>query len=309
MTNFATDDLSSLTTSQFNYLTSTQIGALSAEQSGSLSAAQRRSVGLVSPLVLDLNGDGIQTLSITDGVRFDLNANGTIDNVGWASSQDGLLAVDLNSDGQINSGAELFGEFSLKSDGEKAADGFDALASYDSNHDGIINGEDKIFDRLTVWQDSNSDGLTDSGELKSLNELGIRSIDLAAVSVFEISNGNEIKLTSTYDSNGGVKSISDVWFRTSEAELASSAANIAELIQSNVTGKTVANASQPVSDSSNDQLLAGNAIALASLIEKYGTGLGSGSTVANSGVGLQSIFEGRNNSIDKLEFKGIFTNK
>jgi len=43
------------------------------------------------------------------GVVFDVNGDGQSERTGWISSQDGLLARDLNGDGQINDGSELFG--------------------------------------------------------------------------------------------------------------------------------------------------------------------------------------------------------
>jgi hypothetical protein len=59
--------------------------------------------------MLDLNGDGVQTLSAARGVQFDLTGTGQAAQVGWASAQDGLLVRDINGDGVINDGRELFG--------------------------------------------------------------------------------------------------------------------------------------------------------------------------------------------------------
>ncbi|MFI3121810.1 MAG: hypothetical protein QX203_17715, partial [Methylococcaceae bacterium] len=93
----------------------------------------------ISPLILDLNGDGVQTTNVLDnGVNFDLNATGQKISSGWVSKEDGLLAIDLNGDGNIDSGAELFGTASQLADGSKAQDGFQALAALDGNRDGKI---------------------------------------------------------------------------------------------------------------------------------------------------------------------------
>ena len=95
--------------------------------------------GLVSPLVIDLNGDGVHTLGLEQGVAFDLSGMGQLVKTGWVDQYDGLLAIDRNHDGQINSGAELFGSGTTLANGAKAADGWAALAGLDTNADGVIN--------------------------------------------------------------------------------------------------------------------------------------------------------------------------
>jgi hypothetical protein len=124
-----------------------------------------------SPLTIDLNGDGVKTLSIDKGVKFDLLGNGSAQSVGWVSAKDGLLAVDSNGNGKIDNGKELFGG--------NVGDGFAKLASFDSNGDGLVNASDKGFSSLKIWQDSNSNGVTDRGELQALSVFGIKSLNVA----------------------------------------------------------------------------------------------------------------------------------
>jgi len=62
-----------------------------------------------SPLVLDLNGDGVKALGISAGVYFDHDGNGFAQLSGWVSPDDGLLVWDRNGNGQIDDGSELFG--------------------------------------------------------------------------------------------------------------------------------------------------------------------------------------------------------
>ena len=76
-----------------------------------------------SPLALDLNGDGVQTLNIDEGVLFDLMNTGTAQNVGWLDRNDGWLVMDLNQDGLVNSGAEMLGTSTKLADGSLARDG------------------------------------------------------------------------------------------------------------------------------------------------------------------------------------------
>ncbi|MCR4697181.1 MAG: DUF2974 domain-containing protein [Lachnospiraceae bacterium] len=130
------------------------------------------------PLAIDLDNDGIDILSVDEGVYFDEDNKGLRERTQWISSKDALLAIDLNDDGIINGGSELFGTSSVLSNGLKAGTGFEALEEYDSNGDGIIDENDESYDKLLVWQDKNSDGISDEGELVSLKDMGVESITL-----------------------------------------------------------------------------------------------------------------------------------
>ncbi|MDR3055827.1 MAG: hypothetical protein LBU53_10590, partial [Zoogloeaceae bacterium] len=92
------------------------------------------------PLALDLDGDGIETIGIggRNTVLFDHNANGIKTGTGWLKPDDGFLVLDRNGNGKIDSGRELFGVDTVKSNGQKATDGLDALADLDSNKDGVF---------------------------------------------------------------------------------------------------------------------------------------------------------------------------
>ena len=120
-----------------------------------------------SPLAIDLDGDGVETVSVNDGVYFDHDGNGFAEKTGWISSDDALLVRDINENGQIDNGSELFGNQTILSNGEKAANGFEALADLDSNHDGVFDGDDEAFGEIKVWQDLNQNGVVDDGELKA----------------------------------------------------------------------------------------------------------------------------------------------
>ncbi|EKT53357.1 hypothetical protein [Providencia burhodogranariea] len=143
-----------------------------------------------TPLVIDLNGNGVQTLADSFGVSFDFEEKGTKSQTGWVHPDDGLLVWDKNKDGLINHGEELFGDDSLLSNNIKAKDGFSALSEFDSNADGIIDRSDSQWSELKVWQDKNSDGISQSHELTTLEKLGTKSIEL------------NVKETNFYDDNG-----------------------------------------------------------------------------------------------------------
>ncbi|HYF32499.1 MAG TPA: type I secretion C-terminal target domain-containing protein [Chitinophagaceae bacterium] len=160
-----------------------------------------------SPLVLDLDGDGVETRALAGGaVYFDHNHNGFAEATGWVSADDGLLAIDLNSDGVINDGTELFG------DQTGQTNGFLALKQYDSNSDNRITSADANWNNLRVWQDANSDGSSQAGELKTLNSLGISEINLDYTTVTLFNNGNDIKQNGRFTINGAVRTVSDVYF-------------------------------------------------------------------------------------------------
>jgi hypothetical protein len=171
-----------------------------------------------SPLVLDLNGDGVQTLGIGQGVQFDLMNTGTAQSVGWVDRHDGLLVMDLNHDGRINTGAELLGTSTRLADGTLARDGWQALAQYDANADGQINAQDAAFADLKVWVDADTDGVTDSGELKSLADVGVQSIGLHHDGSQTQQNGNLLDgLATVQRTDGTTTTMTDAWLSTALA--------------------------------------------------------------------------------------------
>ncbi|WP_240127038.1 calcium-binding protein [Thermomonas alba] len=134
------------------------------------------------PLALDLNGDGTVSTRADGnlaGPLFDFDNDGYRTATGWVDGNDGLLVRDLNGNGAIDSGAELFGDQTVLSNGSIAATGFQALADLDSNADGVVDASDSAFASLRIWQDANQNGVTEAGELNTLAELGITSLSIA----------------------------------------------------------------------------------------------------------------------------------
>ena len=126
-----------------------------------------------SPLIIDLDGDGVETSKAEDGVYFDHDGNGFAEKSGWVGQDDGLLVRDINGNGEIDNGTELFGNNSVLSSGEKAANGFEALKDLDSNGDGVFNAEDNAWSEVKIWQDANGNGKVDSNELITLEQANI----------------------------------------------------------------------------------------------------------------------------------------
>ncbi|HEX8224132.1 MAG TPA: tandem-95 repeat protein, partial [Allosphingosinicella sp.] len=165
------------------------------------------------PLILDLDGDGIETYGIADTVvRFDGDGNRFAERTGWLSGDDGFLALDRNGNGRIDDGSELFGSAEVG--------GLAALAAYDSNSDGKITVADLIWSELKVWQDFDSDAVTDAGELKSLAAIGITSINLAGTALgLTTPQGAELLAYSSFTwDTGKVGTLFEAIFQTDNVD-------------------------------------------------------------------------------------------
>ena len=127
----------------------------------------------IDPLILDLDGDGIELVSVADSTAFfDMNVDGFAERTGWVDKDDGLLVIDTNGNDRIDDGSELFG------DQAGFAHGFAQLAALDSNQDGVMDARDAAFNQLKIWRDTNQDGVSDAAELHTLADLNIATIDL-----------------------------------------------------------------------------------------------------------------------------------
>ncbi|WP_440467050.1 calcium-binding protein [Pseudomonas sp. YH-1] len=157
----------------------------------------------VDPLALDLDNDGLETISANSGITFDFDGDGLKSGTGWLAKDDAFLAWDRDGNGKIDSGAELFGIDYVKTNGEKATNGFDALKDLDSNGDGVFDANDTQFASVQVWQDLNQDGVSQADELKSLADHHITSINLTATDSNQNSNGNIISAIGSFMRDDG----------------------------------------------------------------------------------------------------------
>ncbi len=150
------------------------------------------------PLSLDLDGDGIETVGTNAGITFDFDGDGLKTGTGWVKGDDGFLVLDRNGNGQIDNGGELFGVDTVKTNGQKASNGFDALKDFDSNGDGVFDAQDTQFANVKIWQDANQDGIAQAGELKTLAEHNIVAINLDSTASNHNSNGNLISAVGSF---------------------------------------------------------------------------------------------------------------
>ncbi|MFZ5501752.1 MAG: hypothetical protein ACOY58_07585, partial [Candidatus Micrarchaeota archaeon] len=175
-----------------------------------------RRTRLYNPVVLDLGGSGrIDTLNVNDGVYCDYYGNGFALATGWVSPGTGILVMDRNGNGVLDNGTELFGSQTPLPNGQLAADGFQALAALDGNHDGKIDAQDSAYSQLGVWVDSDTDGVLRPGELFTLPQLDIASIDLNWTTVNTTDAQGNIEMTagSFQKTDGSTGLIADYAFQ------------------------------------------------------------------------------------------------
>ena len=155
----------------------------------------------VDPLILDLNGNGVELIAFKDSkVSFDVDNDNYKENTGWVKGTDGILVEDKNNNGKIDNITETISEHYTSN----VADGLEALKTLDSNNDGKFDSSDAKWNDLKVWVDANEDGVTDQGELKTLSELNIQSIDLSrTIAYHERIAGNPVLSRSTYTTTDG----------------------------------------------------------------------------------------------------------
>ena len=178
-----------------DFLIPSAYGEIAPTTSTDFNAARAWAAPRFDPLILDLNGSGIETVApnAATPILYDLNGDGIKTGTGWVAATDGFLVLDRNGNGTIDNGTELFGDSTQLAAGGTAADGFAALAGQDSNFDGVVNALDANFANLQVWQDLNQDGISQAGELKTLTELGIASLNLAKTANSQtLTGGNQI---------------------------------------------------------------------------------------------------------------------
>ncbi len=131
--------------------------------------------GWIPPLVLDLDGDGIELRSVHGSRLAAVGADGIVYRTGWVGSDDGILVLDRNGDGMIDRQSEI----SFTQDVEGAKTDLEGLAAYDSNGDGKLSAEDARWGEFQVWRDLNQDGKSKPKELMTLAEAGVKSISLS----------------------------------------------------------------------------------------------------------------------------------
>ncbi len=155
-----------------------------------------------SPLLINLKNDSPQyhLTSATDGVLFDVDGDGVMERIAWtkADSPIAFLTLDTNSNGVVDDGKDLFGTATVRRDGTRAKNGFDALSDFDDNRDGRIDSNDAVYARLRAWIDSNHNGRSEPSELFPLPAVDVMAISTTYwLSKYRDQHGNVYRFEGT----------------------------------------------------------------------------------------------------------------
>lgn len=122
---------------------------------------------LKDPLVINYTGNAAELTETT--FSFDIDADGSADQISSLASGSGFLALDSNNDGVINDGSELFGA--------ESGDGFADLSAYDEDGNGWIDENDSVFEKLRIWVKDEAG----NDKLFALGEKGIGALYLGNI--------------------------------------------------------------------------------------------------------------------------------
>ncbi len=147
-----------------------------AGRDGQLAASINGDTQNFRPVMLDLDGDGIETIGKeTSGVAFDVDDSGFLKQTSWLSGDDAFLTLDRNYNGQVDTGREMFSNSTVA----LGRRGLAGMAWVDANYDGKLTAADPVWDELKIWQDTNQNGVQDDGETQGLDGVGITELNYA----------------------------------------------------------------------------------------------------------------------------------
>jgi hypothetical protein len=179
-----------------------------------------------SPIIIDTARNGYKLTSVEDGVAFDLDGNGTLEQMAWtrADSDDAFLALDRNRNGRIDDGTELFGNYTsayVDRRWPRTPNGFEALRFLEGPDYGIsrvdarIDAHDEAFGRLLLWTDVNHNGISEPEELRPVHAAGVSAIGTDYKEKRRVDRfGNEFRQKGQlWWSDGAIEPVFDVWLK------------------------------------------------------------------------------------------------
>lgn len=128
--------------------------------------AEGGTIELRDPLVINFDGHAAELEN--QCFAFDVDADGSAENVHALGPGSGYLAIDRNGDGRVNDGSELFGTAS--------GDGFADLAALDGDGNRWLDEADPAFSTLRVWRRDAAGG----SSLTTLRDAGVGALYLGA---------------------------------------------------------------------------------------------------------------------------------
>lgn len=170
-----------------------------------------------SPIIIAPHGGKYKLAGADDPVVFDLNSDGRPDRITWTARGSGLkfLAADLNGNGMIDNGSELFGDFAPNGDEASRMNGFDRLAQLDSDSSGAIDQNDPAWSLLLLWEDRNHDGVSQPEEIGRVIESGITRLGVdCRYTGRRDPNGNALAYKAMLWRDGHAAPYYDVYFKS-----------------------------------------------------------------------------------------------
>ena len=166
-----------------------------------------QTISITSPIILDLDGGGVETLSAAQSnARYDMDGDGIGDDTSWFGRGEGLLFLDRDGNGTLSNA----GEMSFTGDVDGARSDLEGLAAFDSNGDGQLSSADARFREFRIWRDRDGDGVVDRREIMTLARAGVRSLSLtgtannAAYALGDTAVVNTGSFTRTNGRQGGL---------------------------------------------------------------------------------------------------------
>jgi hypothetical protein len=156
----------------------TELAKTLAEMKAGLAKIRKLPRGAVTPILFSLQAreDIEELLAPEMVVDFDLRGYGPVERWPWVKTNTALLVWDPEREGEIRSGRQLFGGYTFEI---FRRDGYAALAALDSDGDEVLTGSE--LDGIRAWFDNNSNGRSESGEVRDLDEFGIVGIAVRAI--------------------------------------------------------------------------------------------------------------------------------
>ncbi len=130
-----------------------------------------------TPLVLKFDAAPVQMMQ-SASATFDIDGVGACVTTDWPTADTPWLALDLDLDGTIDSGRELFGSGTRLDGARRARNGFLALEPLDTDRNGRIDARDERFSELVLWSDHDGDKRGTLAEMEPLSMRSVLSIDL-----------------------------------------------------------------------------------------------------------------------------------
>jgi hypothetical protein len=165
-----------------------------------------------SPVILDLDGNGVNLSPLgASKATFDVTGDGQRVQTAWTGSGDGFLAIDLDEDGRtgadgvIDQSKEIvFTQWASGSTSDMQA----LRQVFDTNHNRQLDSGDTRWSEFRIWQDANSNGTSDPGEVETLDHLGIISVDLSPIGpAQQFTDGSAIQGLSTFSRADGTTGV------------------------------------------------------------------------------------------------------